>query len=344
MFIDKLALHGLRLLEPEAAHKITLAALEKRALLMPGSNHLPLPSKSGKYAEVMGLKFINRVGIAAGLDKDGSCINGLVSLGPGFIELGGVTPLPQSGNSGKRIMRLTEQQALINRLGFNNLGAPQLAQRIKEFRTGYQNSHSTAPSTIIGVNLGKNAKTPLTDASEDYKKVLRAIYLQADYATINISSPNTPGLRDLQGSEYLPQLLDELVKEASKLRQTHNKECPLLVKISPDMDEEQLKSTVKIINNSGIAGIIATNTSMEHPWKKMMDGGLSGRPLAIRSMETLQMIKTILAAGITLIACGGIDSKEEMQRRLDAGADLVQLYTAIVYQGGELITAMASES
>ncbi|MBE8181918.1 MAG: dihydroorotate dehydrogenase (quinone), partial [Candidatus Portiera sp.] len=250
MLLEKIALYGLRMLEPENAHKITLSVLEKYSKILPSSNHRPLKTPDSKPQTFMGLKFTNRVGIAAGLDKDGSCINGLVGMGAGFIELGGVTPLPQSGNTGKRILRLKQQQAMINRLGFNNLGAAHLAQRIKEFRSEYKQRHGVASSTIIGVNLGKNASTPLAEASEDYKKVLRAIYLQADYATINISSPNTPGLRDLQDSKYLPHLLGETVTEANKLQQIHSTESPLplLVKISPDMEKQQIKDIVRIVN------------------------------------------------------------------------------------------------
>lgn len=339
MLLEKLALYGLRMLDPEQAHGITLSVLEKYSKHL-ASNHRPIKTLDGKVQTLMGLKFVNRVGIAAGLDKDGACINGLVGMGAGCIELGGVTPLPQSGNEGKRILRLSQQQAMINRLGFNNLGCQQLAQRIKEFRSAYKERHGEDTRSIIGVNIGKNAKTPLEDAGEDYKKVLRAIYLQADYATINISSPNTKGLRDLQTSQYLPKLLESTINERDKLQKTHNKHMPLLVKLSPDADEAQLKESVRIINDSGIAGIIATNTSVEHPWNKLMEGGLSGRPLAVRAMQTLQLVKSELKDGICLIACGGIDSKEEMQRRLDAGADLVQLYTALVYQGAGLVASM----
>lgn len=339
--LEKLALGGLRLLKPESAHKVTLKALEVRALL-PGSNHSPL---AGKPQQLMGgLNFLNQVGIAAGLDKDGLCINGMVSLGVGFIELGGVTPQPQTGNIGNRIIRLAQQQAMVNRLGFNNLGSEHLAHRIRNFRENYYAQHKRHCSTIIGVNIGKNTTTSLEYATEDYCKVLQTIHSVADYATINISSPNTLGLRELQKQNYLAPLLQKLAELESKLQQTNGKSCPLLVKLSPDLGDEQLRQTVNIINQAGIAGVIATNTSSQHPWQQQMEGGLSGRPLAARAGEVLAKVNSELADNICLIACGGIDSKQEMANRIARGADLVQLYTALVYKGSGLIRDLMSNN
>ena len=337
MALDKLALSGLRLLQPEKAHRLTLGVLENLAFL-PGVNNRPYKSME---QELMGIRFCNPVGIAAGLDKDGKCINGLVSLGVGFVELGGVTPKPQPGNSGDRVMRLTRQQGMINRLGFNNLGVEQLSARIKGFREKYYNRHKVACPTIIGVNIGKNATTPIEDAADDYLHVLKEIHCVADYVTINISSPNTEGLRRLQKQEFLAPLLDKLTTMEIKLSKQNGKKCPLVVKVSPDLSEGEIRNSIKLINSSAIAGVIATNSSSEHPWQDKMRGGISGRPLAARASEVLGIVRDQLNKDICLIACGGIDSKQEMQNRLAQGADLIQLYTALVYKGGGLVGELA---
>ena len=296
-----------------------------------------------KPLELMGLKFLNRVGIAAGLDKDGICINGLVSLGPAFIELGGVTPEPQPGNEGERIMRLESHQGMINRLGFNNLGCEQLAQRLAKFRQAYAKKHGAETATILGVNIGKNANTPLENAADDYCRVLQAVHAHTDYATLNISSPNTLGLKKLQATDYLAPLLEKVMRTEDQLRQSNKNTCPcpLLVKISPDLEEGQIREMMDVINNSGIAGVIATNTAANHAWQKEMEGGLSGRPLAARAGEVLEIVRSELDPKLCLIACGGIDSKEEMDNRLRAGADLAQVYTGLIYKGGGLIKELA---
>ncbi len=328
---EQIALSILRRLNPEDANNMALRTLQARSCL-PGSRKNPI---EGQEKNLMGLRFVNPCGIAAGLDKNGDCINGLVSLGTGFIELGTVTPLPQQGNKGKRIIRLPEEEALINRLGFNNKGVSYLLERLKDFRRN--SPYIKHPRTIIGVNIGKGALTPLENAADDYISSMQLIYTLADYITINISSPNTPGLRQLQHKEELSFLLDKIKSTDHKLQQIHNKKCPLILKLSPDLNEKQIRDIADIINKFEISGVIATNTSTEHPWRDKMEGGISGKPLAAPSLKVLKAIHSELGKKITIIAAGGIDSRQEVQKRMDAGADLIQLYTALIYKGSELI-------
>lgn len=335
--IEQSLLGILHKLNPEDANSIALRALEAKSFL-PGQPKSPI-TRHGQTKKLMGLDFANPCGIAAGLDKNGDCINGLISLGAGFIELGTVTPLAQSGNSGTRILRLVKEEAMINRLGFNNKGCQYLLNRLNSFRDNYRTTGSA--KTIIGVNIGKGINTLLENATDDYVHSMQLVHSVADYITINISSPNTPGLRKLQNKDKLSSLLDIIKNAEVKLQQVNNKKCPLVLKLSPDMDEDSICEIAKTIMQFEVDGIIATNTSVEHPWRNKMAGGISGKPLAEASIKVLRVLRKEMGDKIVLISTGGIDSSQEMQKRLTAGADLIQLYTALIYKGSGLINDLA---
>lgn len=317
------------LLEPELAHTLalkTLTYLPTRCFqLVP---HHP--------RQVMGLVFPNRVGLAAGFDKSGAYVDALAKLGFGFIEVGTVTPLPQEGNPKPRLFRLPAAHALINRLGFNNPGVAALVQNLQ--RMQYQG--------IVGVNIGKGRETALANAVEDYLYCLEKVYPYASYITINISSPNTPDLRQLQQKEYFLHLIQSLRQVQLTLADQHGHYVPLVIKISPDEADETLKSMADIIRTQGIDGIIATNTSCEraavqHCVHGQEQGGLSGRPVLQRSTACVALLKEIVGDEVALIGVGGIDTVEVAQQKLTAGADLFQLYTGLIYQGPGLVASLA---
>lgn len=282
--------------------------------------------------ELFGLRFPNRVGLAAGWDKDGECIDQLFGLGFGFVEVGTVTPRPQEGNPKPRLFRIPKAGAVINRMGFNNKGVDNLVTNLKR----------RSVAGIVGVNIGKNKDTPNERAHEDYVHCLTKVYAYADYVTINISSPNTPGLRDLHAAESLELLLRELARARSKLEQQQQRRVPLLIKLSPDFPHQQLEVFLNIALKHSIDGVIATNTSVSRDGVEGLGhgdeaGGLSGRPIAQRATATVAAIKAISGDRLEIIGVGGIDSEAAAQAKLNAGASLVQLYTGLVYEGPKLI-------
>lgn len=287
--------------------------------------------------EVMGLKFPNRVGLAAGLDKEGNTIDALGRLGFGSIEIGTITPRPQAGNPRPRLFRLIDREAIINRMGFNNPGIEVGVKNVRSARSF---------KGIIGFNIGKNKDTPNENAADDYLICLREAYAVADYVAVNLSSPNTPGLRDLQGAEASARLLDLLKKEQQKLADEHQKYVPLLFKIAPDLDEPQIQDLAKVFLNGGLDGVIATNTTLDrhgvasHP-RAAEAGGLSGRPVFEKSTATLRAFASHLGPQIPIIGVGGISSLEDAREKIRAGASLVQIYTSFVYQGPKLVRELA---
>jgi dihydroorotate dehydrogenase len=280
----------------------------------------------------MGLQFPNPVGLAAGLDKDGEGIKVWESLGFGFIEIGTVTPRPQSGNPKPRMFRLPKAQALINRMGFNNQGVDYLVAQVQ--RADFKG--------VLGINIGKNADTPVERAIDDYLLGLRTVYPWASYVTVNISSPNTPGLRDLQYGEALGQLLAALKEEQQRLADRHGHYVPLAVKIAPDLADADLLTVGQALLRYGMDAVIATNTtfsraSVEHLPHAGEVGGLSGAPLMTRSTEVVRQLAAILDGELPIIAAGGILSGADAAAKIAAGASLVQIYTGLIYRGPVLI-------
>lgn len=290
----------------------------------------------------MGLTFPNPVGLAAGFDKDGKHLAGMACLGFGFIEVGTVTPLPQDGNPRPRLFRLPKDEALINRMGFNNEGLDALVRRLARWR-----KHPLAQTVLIGGNIGKNKQTPNESALSDYELCFDALFPWVDYFAVNVSSPNTPNLRALQEKEPLTHLLQALQWRNNK--QENPK--PILLKIAPDLTTEQLDDIVSIVRETRLAGVIATNTSIERQnlhtdSKRLSDigaGGLSGPPLQLRSTEVLRYLREKLGPECTLIGVGGIDSAETAKEKMAAGANLIQVYTGLVYQGPSLVKRILAQ-
>lgn len=317
-------------LDPERAHGLALdiARLGTRLGLARGASRLRVVPR-----RIMGVQFPNSVGLAAGFDKQGRYLNVLGRLGFGFVELGTVTPRPQQGNPAPRLFRLPHQQALINRMGFNNGGADALVRNIA--RSSY--------SGVIGINIGKNKETPAQRAADDYACALGSVYAVADYVAINLSSPNTPGLRALQREEaVLRSILYRLRNERQRLAMLHQKYVPLVVKVAPDWEPGELERTLDVLLEFGIDGIVATNTTLNRDGiavepASREEGGLSGRPLRERAECVLERIAEHTEGRITLIGVGGIFSGEDVTNRFYAGADLVQLYTGLIYKGPGLI-------
>ncbi|MGV3740302.1 MAG: quinone-dependent dihydroorotate dehydrogenase [Gammaproteobacteria bacterium] len=318
------------ILEPERAHALALNALK----------YLPnVCFKKSKQSiqKIMGLEFPSRIGLAAGFDKSGQYIDALAKLGFGFIEVGTVTPQPQIGNPKPRLFRLTQARALINRMGFNNPGVDSLVNNIQQRQF----------SGILGINIGKGKDTPLTKAVEDYLYCLERVYPQASYIAINISSPNTPDLRQLQQKEYLIELAQTLRQAQLRLAEKYARYVPLVIKISPDETDENLKNMAEIIRKHSIDGIIATNTTctrtnLQNDIHAQESGGLSGCPLQQRSTDCLRLLKEIVGNDVTLIGVGGIDSETIALQKYAAGADLLQVYTGLIYEGPGLIANLAS--
>lgn len=319
-------------LDPESAHRATFNGIElarKLGLLTPAA--IACPSRT-----VMGLNFPNPVGLAAGLDKNGEYLDALAMLGFGFIEIGTVTPRPQPGNPAPRIFRIPEASAIINRLGFNNHGVDRLVENVR---------HS-AYHGILGINIGKNFDTPLENAVDDYRIGLQKVYPYASYVTVNISSPNTQNLRQLQGADALDRLLEQLKSEQTKLAQIHGKYVPMAIKIAPDLDETQIQSIAALLIKHRIDGVIATNTTIartgiEHLPVAQESGGLSGAPLTQRATAVIQRLHGELHGAIPVIGVGGILSAHDAQDKLAAGASLVQLYTGLIYRGPDLVKEIA---
>lgn len=324
--------------DPEKVHYFVTANL-KRFNRFPGGAMLSRAIWDVKSPalerEVFGLKFRNPVGLAAGFDKNGEMMGEMANLGFGFVEVGTVTPLPQAGNPKPRMFRLPQDGALINRMGFNNLGVDVVAERLAAFRK----SKTGQKGLIIGGNIGKNKVTPNEDAVSDYIKCFDRLFDVVDYFVVNVSSPNTPGLRALQEKEPLMELLNTLQKRNLK----NGVSRPILLKIAPDLTDEQLNDIVEIVQKTGISGIIATNTTISRDGLTSQDelknemGGLSGRPLTKRSTEVISYLHKKSKGTFPIIGVGGIHSAEDAIEKLNAGAALVQLYTGFIYEGPGLI-------
>lgn len=312
-------------LEPERAHRLALGALQ----YVPACCYPRVPSRP---LRAMGLDFAHPLGLAAGLDKDAAYLPGLSKVGFAFIEVGTITPRPQPGNPKPRLFRLPSAEAIINRMGFNNAGVEQLLSNLK---------HRPA-SGILGINIGKNKDTPLDQAAFDYLHCLTRVYPVADYVTINISSPNTPDLRQLQQGDYLRDLLRQLTECQARLADQWQRQVPLVVKVSPDESADALRQMADSCLAAGVAGMIATNTTCAReavaalPYGQEM-GGLSGKPLFDPSTAALRILRAHVGEAMTLIGVGGIDSPETAQAKLAAGADLLQIYTGLIYNGPGLI-------
>ena len=294
----------------------------------------PLPLSESKPISCFGLNFRSRVGLAAGLDKNGDYIDALASVGFGFIEIGTVTPQPQWGHPPPRLFRLTKQEAIINRMGFNNKGLDYVVSRLE--KTRYRG--------ILGINIGKNRDTPLEKAVDDYCRGFQALWKFASYITINVSSPNTQGLRDLQQTSYLVVLLRELKKIQAHIAHTQKKYVPLVIKIAPDLSQQALYELAAILVQEQMDGVIATNTTLSRegvensPYAKEA-GGLSGRPLQQRSTQIIKDLRTCLPAKMAIIGVGGIMDKASAEAKWSAGANLIQLYTGFIFHGPKLINA-----
>jgi len=322
-------------IDPESAHRLTLQLVRLAGMLPPARWLLQaLYSAPEKPRKVFGLKFKNPVGLAAGYDKDCTAIRGLAALGFGHIEIGTVTPRLQPGNPRPRVFRLIEDQAVINRMGFPGAGMSNVAGRLSSV-VHHQRS------VVLGVNLGKNKDTPLEEAANDYVVLMKTFYGLADYLAINVSSPNTVGLRRLQGRGLLEALLCAIAKERQTQFAGGKKHVPILVKLAPDLSEDELEDAIDVILDTGMDGVIATNTSLgraglsSHQQSEI--GGLSGSPLRARSETVLRQVLTSLNGRLPVVSVGGIMTPEDAKRRLDMGAALVQVYTGLIYAGPGLV-------
>jgi len=323
------------LFPPETAHHLTLKGLSLayRMGILNNSNI------SDSAINVMGIDFPNRIGLAAGLDKNGEYIQALSALGFGFIEIGTVTPRPQPGNTKPRLFRLPAAKAIINRMGFNNKGIDYLTDQVIEAR----NKGFTG---IIGINIGKNFNTFVENATEDYLIGLRVAYPYADYITVNISSPNTPGLRSLQYGDELDNLLSALKLEQVKLAAQYKKYKPIAIKVAPDLTKEEIKGIAEALLKNNMDGLIATNTTLSREAVCCMlhgdeAGGLSGEPVKEISTKVIRQFSSCLKGEIPIIGVGGIASVKDAQEKLDAGASLVQIYTGLIYEGPNLVKICA---
>jgi dihydroorotate dehydrogenase len=322
-------------LDPERAHRVTMHALELAYRM--GLTGLIARRPVSSPRKIMGLDFPNPVGLAAGLDKNGAHIDALAGLGFGFIEIGTVTPRPQPGNPVPRMFRIASARAIINRMGFNNDGVERLLMNVSRAR--YRG--------ILGINIGKNFDTPLERAAEDYLHCMRKVYTTASYITVNISSPNTANLRQLQQTGELDRLLGELATERRKLAEQHGKIVPLAVKIAPDLTQADLAGMAALFIAHGIDAVIATNTTVSREGVSGLTnaeqaGGLSGAPLTARSTEVVRQLSAALAGRLPIIAAGGILSAADAVEKMAAGASLVQLYSGLVYEGPALIGKVAT--
>ena len=322
-------------LDPEQAHRITLGAAE--AALRLGLLGLAAPRVAARPVQVMGLEFPNPVGLAAGLDKNAEHIDALAALGFGFIEVGTVTPRPQPGNPRPRLFRLPAAQALINRFGFNNLGVDALLANVARARW----------RGVLGINIGKNFDTPLERAADDYELCLERVYAHASYVAVNISSPNTVGLRALQEKQSLDALLARLAAARLRLAERHGRRVPLALKVAPDLDDAQIRDIAAAVRRHGFDAVIATNTSLARAGVEGLPnageaGGLSGAPIRTQATRVLAALARELKNEVPLIGAGGILSGADALEKVAAGATLVQLYTGLVYRGPRLIAECAA--
>ena len=324
-------------LDPEQAHELTLASIARL-------QNTPLQCawaqrRVADPVRLAGLVFPNRLGLAAGLDKNGRCIDGLGAMGFGFIEVGTVTPKAQPGNPKPRMFRLPEASALINRLGFNNDGLDAFVGNVRRARYRGQGG-------ILGLNIGKNAATPIERAVDDYLLCLDRVYPHADYVTVNISSPNTKNLRDLQADDALDALLGAVQQRKGELAQRHGRNVPIFVKIAPDLDDAQVATLAATLRRHAIDGVIATNTTVSRTAVAALPhgneaGGLSGAPVFEASNRVISMLRASLGRGFPIIGVGGVMSAADAQAKVAAGADLVQIYTGFIYHGPALVDAAA---
>jgi dihydroorotate dehydrogenase len=316
-------------LDPETAHNLTLRFAGVAALFAARPPACPV--------RVMGLDFPNPVGLAAGLDKDAEHVDALAALGFGFLELGGVTPRPQPGNPRPRLFRIPEAQAIINRYGLNSVGVDQFISNLSRF----------SKKCVIGVNIGKNKDTPNDKAADDYEICLEKLYPHVDCVTLNVSSPNTAGLRDLQDASALTGLLKRIREKRQVLQQQHGRNVALALKISPDLEDEAIRSIANIVRRERIDGIVATNTTVSRDGVDRLpfaseQGGLSGAPLRARSTQVVRVLAKALGGEIPVIGVGGILCGADAAEKLDAGASLVQLYSGLIYRGPELVSECVS--
>lgn len=317
-------------LSPETSHDLSLDLIGAGGRL--GLNALLCKKPSALPVTVMGLEFPNPVGLAAGLDKNGAAIDGFAQLGFGFVEIGTVTPRPQPGNPKPRLFRLPEAQAIINRMGFNNFGVDNLLDNVKAAK--YKG--------VLGINIGKNFDTPVENAVDDYLKCLDKVYQHASYVTVNVSSPNTPGLRSLQFGDSLKQLLAALNQRQTQLTVQYGKRVPLAIKIAPDMSDEEIALVAQALLDTGMDGVIATNTTLGREGVETLAfgdqaGGLSGAPVREKSTHVVKVLADSLAGKLPIIAAGGITEGQHAAEKIAAGASLVQIYSGFIYKGPALI-------
>jgi len=317
-------------LDPERAHDMTLCGLD--ALAASGALRAAAGAPVDDPVELLGLRFGNRVGLAAGLDKNAAHVDALAQMGFGFVEVGTVTPRPQPGNPHPRMFRLPAASALINRMGFNNQGLDVFVSNVECLR--FQG--------VLGLNIGKNADTPIERATDDYAAGLRRVWPHASYVTVNISSPNTKNLRQLQGGDELTAMLAALGAERTQLRRTHGRDVPMLVKIAPDLDDAQIEAIARVLVEQSVDGVIATNTTVSRVAVAGLPhadeaGGLSGAPVLEASNRVIRALRQLLPPRYPIIGVGGVMSGADARAKLAAGADLVQLYTGLVYRGPALV-------
>ena len=328
-------------LDPETAHELTL-----NALACTQGTPLARAYCGGRVSDpiqLAGLTFPNRVGLAAGLDKNARCIDGLAAMGFGFVEVGTVTPKAQAGNPKPRMFRLPEARALINRLGFNNDGLAAFIANVQNSRFRDQKGQSPL---LLGLNIGKNAATPIEHAVDDYLICLDGVYPHADYVTVNISSPNTKNLRALQSDEALDALLGRIAERREALSSQHGKRVPIFVKIAPDLDEAQVEVIADTLKRHAMDGVVATNTTLSRDAVKGQRhaeeaGGLSGAPVLEASNRVIRQLRVALGAGFPIIGVGGVMCGDDAVGKIKAGADVVQIYTGLIYRGPELVTQAA---
>jgi dihydroorotate dehydrogenase len=328
-------------LDPETAHELTMNALARTQRTLLASAYC-----GGRVSDpirLAGLTFPNRVGLAAGLDKNARCIDGLAAMGFGFVEVGTVTPKAQAGNPKPRMFRLPEAHALINRLGFNNDGLAAFIANVQKSRFRDQKDQSPL---LLGLNIGKNAATPIENAVDDYLICLDGVYPHADYVTVNISSPNTKNLRALQSDEALDALLGRLAERREALASQHGKRVPIFVKIAPDLDEAQVEVIATTLKRHAMDGVVATNTTLSRDAVKGRRhaeeaGGLSGAPVLEASNRVIRQLRAALGAGFPIIGVGGVMSGDDAVSKIKAGADVVQIYTGLIYRGPELVAQAA---
>jgi len=319
-------------LDAETAHGIGMMGIDRAACLM-AKPVAPCP------VEVIGLKFPNPVGLAAGLDKNGDHIDGLAKLGFGFIEIGTITPRPQDGNPKPRLFRIPEAQGIINRMGFNNAGVDKLLENVRA-------AEFPKKGGILGINIGKNATTPIEKAADDYLICLDKVYNDASYVTVNISSPNTKNLRELQKDEALDDLLSQLKARKLQLADKNGKYVPMALKIAPDLDDEQITAIADALRRHRFDAVIATNTTLSREGVEGMPnaaetGGLSGAPVFQKSTAVLKKLSTALAGELPIIGVGGIMGGEDAAEKIKAGASLVQFYSGFIYRGPDLVSEVA---